>query len=48
MHQAESSSSCFVYGLVIRFRLLSTPSPDDADLVEFGVQFLKLTAKKSS
>jgi hypothetical protein len=36
MHQAESSSSCFVYGLVFCFRLLSTPPLDDA--VAFGYE----------
>jgi hypothetical protein len=37
MHQAESSSTWFfVYGLVIRFRLLPTPSLDDAVAFSYG------------
>jgi hypothetical protein len=36
MHQAESSSSLFVYGLVFRFRLLPTPPLDDAVAFSYG------------
>ena len=36
MHLAESSSTLFVYGLVFRFRLLSTPPLIDAVTFSYG------------